>query len=309
MRSASSGRSAAAGRTACRRTPARRSTSRLRCACSSTLPLNMTTGIAPAPYCSWIWRSISQPSTCGIITSSSTRSGFASSIAVEPLVGAAGLADGVALELEVDADELAHLVVVVDEQDERAGLRRAARAGAVEERLEVGAAVAAVAAGRVEGGHAALVGPFADRALRDAEEAGRLPERQPLAVVSGCAIARESGQSFRFLHHRRVTGLIVFVRCNRQIRASGCREGHAERDPEPRRGRPRRRADEPAGGGRRRRRFRSGAGAARSREVVDARRAGRRGTRRRATSARSRGQPGEGARSSTAARAQRSASR
>src|SRR5262249_38132066 len=48
------------------------------CACStassSTFPLNITTGIAPAPYCSWTRRSISQPSTWGIITSRRMRS-------------------------------------------------------------------------------------------------------------------------------------------------------------------------------------------------------------------------------------------
>ena len=179
----------------------------------------MTTGIAPAPYCSWMRRSISQPSTCGIITSSRTRSGFASSIAVEPLLGAAGLADGVALELEVHADELAHLLVVVDEQDERAGLRPAARAGAVEERLEVGAPVAPVAARRVERGHAALVGPLADRALGDAEEPGRLAEREPSRCRSSVAMpsrgnlakASASYTTYGSRHDR-------FRGCNRQIR-------------------------------------------------------------------------------------------
>src|SRR5205814_6444433 len=94
------------------------------------------------------------------------------------------LADGVALHLEVDADDLAHLRVVVDEQDEGTA-RGLAGTRALEERLEVGALVAAVPARRIEGRHAAHVGPLADGALGDAEELGRLAERQPVAVASG----------------------------------------------------------------------------------------------------------------------------
>src|SRR5919204_1018953 len=52
--------------------------------CSSTFPLNMITGIAPTPWRSWTRRSISQPSTPGIITSRSTRSGDDSSRTFRP---------------------------------------------------------------------------------------------------------------------------------------------------------------------------------------------------------------------------------
>ena len=114
------------------------------------------------------------------------RSGLASLDRGEPLVGAPRLAHDVALDLEVDADELAHLLVVVDEQDERAGFRPAAGPGPVDEGLEVGAAVPAVAARGVEGGYPPLVGPLADRALCDAQEARGLPQGQPFAVVSVC---------------------------------------------------------------------------------------------------------------------------
>src|SRR5207302_2712633 len=53
----------------------------------------------------------------------------------EALVGAAGLAYRVALQLEVDADELPDAPGVVDGQDERAGARGAARPGARAEGL------------------------------------------------------------------------------------------------------------------------------------------------------------------------------
>ena len=66
----------------------------------------------------------------------------------------------------------------------------AARARAVEEGLEVAAPVAAVAAGRVEGRHAALIGPLADRRLGDAEELRRLAERQPVRLARRSASAR-----------------------------------------------------------------------------------------------------------------------
>src|SRR6187399_693791 len=51
---------------------------------SSTLPLNITTGIDPTPCCSCTRRSISQPSTFGIITSSRMRSGGSCSSAASP---------------------------------------------------------------------------------------------------------------------------------------------------------------------------------------------------------------------------------
>ena len=100
----------------------------------------MMTGIAPAPCRSWMRRSISQPSTCGIITSSRIRSGVASSIAREALLGAAGLADGVALELEVHADELAHAGRRRRRAARAGPPRPAAGAGALEERVEVASA-------------------------------------------------------------------------------------------------------------------------------------------------------------------------
>src|SRR5207253_2061785 len=124
------------------------------------------------------------------------------------LLGARGLAHGVALELEVDADELAHPLVVVDEEDERAGPTLPSRSRAVEEVLQVEAAVAPVPAGGVEGRDAALVGPLANRALRHAQEAGRLAERQPLGLTASAAaawiiperhLAGESTQNSTFL--------------------------------------------------------------------------------------------------------------
>src|SRR5436190_9814781 len=51
---------------------------------SSTFPLNITTGIAPTSWRSWTRRSISQPSTSGIITSSRIRSGDTSSSTARP---------------------------------------------------------------------------------------------------------------------------------------------------------------------------------------------------------------------------------
>ena len=62
------------------------------------------------------------------------------------------------------------------------GLLARARTGALEELVEVGAPVAAVSARRVEGRNAALVGPFADRALRDAEVLRGLAEGQPVRL-------------------------------------------------------------------------------------------------------------------------------
>src|SRR5207248_5495492 len=51
---------------------------------ASSWPLNITTGIDPTPCRSCTRRSISQPSTCGIITSSRIRSGASSSSAARP---------------------------------------------------------------------------------------------------------------------------------------------------------------------------------------------------------------------------------
>ena len=69
----------------------------------------MITGMAPTPCRSWTRRSISQPSTWGIITSSRIRSGGSLLEGGEALLGAPGLAHRVALHLEVHADELANV--------------------------------------------------------------------------------------------------------------------------------------------------------------------------------------------------------
>ena len=98
----------------------------------------------------------------------------------EPLLGAAGLAHRVALELEVHAHVLADALVVVHDQDERPDCARFAGTGMLEEGLEIGAPVTAVAARRVERRHALEVGPLPDRALRDAEVLRRLAQGQPL---------------------------------------------------------------------------------------------------------------------------------
>jgi hypothetical protein len=101
----------------------------------------------------------------------------------EPLVGVAGLAHGVALHLEVHPDVLPQAWIVVDDQDDRARARGGVRSGALEEGIEVTAPVAAVAAGRVEGGHAPLVRPLADRALGHAEVLRRLSEGEPIRLA------------------------------------------------------------------------------------------------------------------------------
>ena len=51
------------------------------------------------------------------------------------------------------------------------------------EGVQVPPAVAAMAAGGVEGRQPALVGPFSDRALRDSEILRRLTEGQPVCAV------------------------------------------------------------------------------------------------------------------------------
>ena len=95
-------------------------------------------------------RSISQPSMPGIITSSMTRSGGSPSSAAQALLGRRGLAHDHAVELEVDADELAQARIVVDDQDDGVAARPRARAVALDERVEVGAHEPAMAARRVE---------------------------------------------------------------------------------------------------------------------------------------------------------------
>ena len=87
----------------------------------------MITGIEPWRSC--IRCSSCQPSTPGMTTSSRTSSGAWSSIAASAS-SALGLADRVALELEVDAHELAQARVVVDDEHERpARLARRGRSG------------------------------------------------------------------------------------------------------------------------------------------------------------------------------------
>ena len=115
----------------------------------------------------------------------------------EPLLRAACLAHRVALHLEVDADVFAHPRVVVDDQHQRTLLGRAARAGTVEEVVEICAAVATVPTGGVEGGHTALVRPLADRALGDAEEFRGLAERQPVGLARRRAPSRKLAAGHR----------------------------------------------------------------------------------------------------------------
>jgi hypothetical protein len=121
----------------------------------------------------------------------------------KPLVGARRFLHVVALSLELQADELPHVVVVVDEKDGRARLL-AAGAGPGEKRLEIAAPEAPVASRGVESGHAALIGPLANRALGDAEKPCGLPERQPFGVVASAVVSEahrwEFDQIFRFLH-------------------------------------------------------------------------------------------------------------
>ena len=108
----------------------------------------------------------------------------------EPFLGASRLADLVALGLEVDADVLAQRLRRRPRSG-RAGRtsrwRRPAGPGPVEELIEVGAAVAAVAAGGIERGDTAEIRPLPHRALRDAEIFRGLPQRQPFGLGCGGA--------------------------------------------------------------------------------------------------------------------------
>ena len=99
---------------------------------------------------------------------------------VHSVVGAARLVDGVARHLEVDAHVLAQALVVVDDQHDRAGA--SLRCRPLQEGVEIAAAVAAVAPGRLEDTHAAAVRPLADRALRDPEVARRLAQGEPIGL-------------------------------------------------------------------------------------------------------------------------------
>ena len=139
-------------------------------AASSILPLNMMTGIAPTPCRSRTRWSISQPSTSGIITSRRIRSGGSSLQGGEPLFRAPGLTDDEAVQLEVGPHELSEGFVIVDDEHavDRLG-GRTPRFG--QKRVEVVAAEPPVPPGGVESRQAAAVGPFPDRALRDAEVA------------------------------------------------------------------------------------------------------------------------------------------
>ena len=76
----------------------------------------------------------------------------------ESFLRVAGLAHRVALHFEVDAHVLAHSLVVVDDQDERPLLRRAAGPRAVEEVVEVRPPIAPMPARRVKRGHSAVIG-------------------------------------------------------------------------------------------------------------------------------------------------------
>src|SRR5262249_17944470 len=108
---------------------------------------------------------------------------------------------------EVDAHVLAQARVVVDDEHERAA-RPSRGARAVDEELEVTAAVAPGPSGGVEGGGAPLIRPLPDRRLGDAEELRRLPRGQPAGLAGRLPAVRcrtreavhgpETTQSFRF---------------------------------------------------------------------------------------------------------------
>src|SRR5439155_23142831 len=115
----------------------------------------------------------------------------------EPILGVAGLADGVALHLEIDAHGLPDLRFVIDDQDEGPP-GRLAGARSLEERLQVTALVTPVPPRRVERRDAAEIGPLPDGALGNAEELRRLSERQPVALAGG----RSSGAAWFSGHHR-----------------------------------------------------------------------------------------------------------
>src|SRR5688572_18000255 len=107
----------------------------------------------------------------------------------ETLLRVRGLADRIALHLQVDADELTQPLVVVDDQDRPLPAvgsplrRRRCAARLREESVQVATAIPAVAARRVEGRDAPAVRPLADRALRHTEMLGRLAERQPVRLA------------------------------------------------------------------------------------------------------------------------------
>src|SRR5262249_35001428 len=107
------------------------------------------------------------------------------------LLGSAGLQHWVAAGRGDRAHVLAHALGVVDDEHRRPRSLASARARALEELVEVGAAITAVAAGCVEGGDAALVGPLANRALGDAEVLRGLPEGQPVGLGGGCSASWE----------------------------------------------------------------------------------------------------------------------
>jgi len=100
----------------------------------------------------------------------------------ETVLGAPCLTYRVALHLKVDADDLAHLRIVVHEQHERTA-RRLSRPRPFEEGFEIPSLVPAVTARRVERRHPAEIGPFPDCALRDAEKLRGLAEGQPVALA------------------------------------------------------------------------------------------------------------------------------
>src|SRR5439155_3779683 len=98
---------------------------------------------------------------------------------------AAGLDDGVTLEFEVDPHVLPKARVVIDQQDDRADAVARPGAGALEELVEIAAPVPPVAARGIERRHAALIRPFANRALSDAKELRGLAQGQPVSLARG----------------------------------------------------------------------------------------------------------------------------
>ena len=103
----------------------------------------------------------------------------------ETLAGTRSLAHRIALRLEVGSDELPQGRVVVDDEDGRTAclLRPARDPRPGEERLEVGALEATMAAGRVEGRETSGVRPLAHGRLCRTEKCGSLAEGEPLSTV------------------------------------------------------------------------------------------------------------------------------
>ena len=174
---AASRRAAARGRTACRRTPARRAPRPSAGGRRSTLPLNMTTGIASTPCFSRTRRSISQPSTIGI-----SRPGGSGRAAPRRARRALPRRSRPRAPSSRRTSRLTRRSSRRPESSSTIRTTCAWRrcAGAAEELVEIALAEPPVAARRVEGGQATAVGPLPDRALRDAEVRRGLAEREPV---------------------------------------------------------------------------------------------------------------------------------